>query len=83
MTAGDAAFSLTGNLATTASVIWILEVFRDTTALKFWPLLAVLVYICIGRAINRDLYTDMIIFRFSTLFCLSNPPSQSNAVLDT
>jgi hypothetical protein len=46
-------------------------------------LLAVLVYICIGRAINRDLYTDMIIFRFSTLFCLSNPPSQSNAVLDT
>jgi hypothetical protein len=46
-------------------------------------LLAVLVYICIGRAINRDLYTDMIIFPFSTLFCLSNQPSQSNAVLDT
>jgi hypothetical protein len=83
MTASDAAFSLTGNLATTASVIWFLEVLQDATALRFWPLLAVLMYICIGRAINRDLYTDMIIFRFSTLFCLSNPPSQSSAALDT
>jgi hypothetical protein len=45
MTASDAAFSLTGNLVTTASVIWTPEVFHDATALKFLPLLAVLVYI--------------------------------------
>jgi hypothetical protein len=81
MTASDAAFYLTGNLATAASLIWILEAFHDATTIRFWPFAVALVYVCIGRSINRDLYTDTVIFRFSTLFCLSNSLSQPNAAL--
>jgi hypothetical protein len=83
MTASGAALSLTGNSATTASVRWILEVFRDATALRFLPLPAVLLFVCIGRAINRNLYANMIFFRISTLFGSGNQLIQSNCVMDT
>jgi hypothetical protein len=83
MTASDAVFHLTGSLAVSAAAIWILESCNNAAAFKYLPYVLLFIYFCIGRSINRDLYADTVIFRFSTLFCLSNPPVQSNAALST
>lgn len=32
-----------------------------------------LLYVLLGRAVNRALYTDVVIFRFATLFCSQAP----------
>ena len=83
MAASDALYYLAGNFATTTIIIWIYEIFRDGPTINGFPLVLALLYIFLGRSINRDLYTDAVIFRFSTLFCLSNQPVQSNAALST
>jgi hypothetical protein len=81
MTGADALYYLSSNLAILTILLWGAEVlfllahaptpcFGLVASTAYTAGTLILLYILIGRAINRDLYTDLIIFRFSTLYCL-------------
>jgi hypothetical protein len=77
MVTNDATYSLSLNLATSTIVLWILELFAGRSGWIYPALFLPVFYVFITRAVNRDLYTDFLILRFSTLYCLEHPADNS------
>jgi hypothetical protein len=73
MASHDATYYMSGNLFILTIVIWVFETASNLKAFVFLPWVLPLIYVLLGRAINRDLYTDVVIFRFATLFCTEAP----------
>lgn len=81
MSTSDAMYMLCSNLSMCALLVWALEITIDRNAILFAPILLIFIFIFISRAINRDLYSEIMIFRFATIYCLEHPNTPSQVTL--